>query len=184
MRRELPWLFGIALLTAGWAACGGSVEHGDTELPGADAGVDDAKKDSAKDVVTDKGAGWDVTSEDALPDYQDPGCPDAPPAIIDNQCDPLNPKPYDCPEGEACFPYVIYPSAPCEAEIYGAVCYYEGTGKQGDPCYGEPCASQHVCVVTGAGTVCVRLCELKVPGSCPNGMVCEPIDVLGYGGCL
>ena len=155
------------------------------QLPGADASREaDARKDGAKDGAAGKDAGKDQWQKDALPDYVDPGCPDAPPPVIDNQCDPLHPNPYDCPEGEACYPYVISPLEPCEAEIYGAQCEYAGTGQQNDPCYGEPCAPKHTCVITGAGIMCVRLCDLKVPGSCPEGMVCEPIDVLGYGGCL
>lgn len=183
MRRELALLLGLAALAAPWAACGGTVTSGDTELPGADASTLDAKKDSTKDAFV-KDTAKDTTGKDVLPDYQDPGCPDAPAPIIDNQCDPLKPAPGDCYSGEACYPYVIYPTEPCEAEIYGALCEPAGTGQQSDPCYGEACAPQHVCVITGAGTQCVRLCDLNKPASCPDGFVCEPIDVLGYGGCL
>jgi hypothetical protein len=184
MRRVPYLLLGLTALAWPWAACGGTVSTGDTELPGTDASTADAKKDSAKDALPHKDSGNDVWGKDVLPDYYDPGCPDAPAPIIDKECDPLKSPPGDCMSGEACYPYVIYPTEPCEAEVYGAICEPAGTGEQSDPCYGEACAPQHVCVITGAGTQCVRLCDLNKPAACPDGLVCEPIDVLGYGGCL
>lgn len=181
MRGALPILLGIGLMSFFWASCGGTVTSSETELQEPDAGMNpDAKKDASKDAKTDvKDAG-----KDALPDYIDPGCPDAPAPIIDNLCDPLAPAPGDCPQGEACYPYVIYPSEPCEAELYGSVCSPAGTATQDEPCGYDLCAAGHACVVTGAGTVCVLMCELDKIGACPDGRVCEPIDVLGYGGCL
>jgi hypothetical protein len=186
MRWVIPVLSGVFALALVFAACGGPVYQQESELTGADSGTADSKKDSAKDGTTSKDVVVkDQWQKDVLPDYSDPGCPDAPPPFIDNECDPLKSAPGDCiTEGEACYPYVIYPSSPCEAEVYGAICEPEGTGQQSDPCYGEACAAEHVCVITGAGTQCVHLCSLTVPGSCPDGLVCEPIDVLGYGGCL
>lgn len=183
MRGALPFFAGICLLPFWWTACGGTVSSSETDWETEDAAPGpDAKKDSGKDADADakKDSG-----KDALPDYFDPGCPDAPAPIIDNLCDPLAPAPGECMEGEACYPYVLYPTEPCEAEIYGSMCAMAGTAVQDEPCFGGPeCAPGHVCVVTGAGTVCVLMCELDKIASCPDGRVCEPIDVLGYGGCL
>jgi hypothetical protein len=187
MRRVIPVFFATFALATVWTACGGTVYQQEPEPAQADASTPpDAKKDStSKDVVSEKDVVVkDQGNKDVLPDYQDPGCPDAAPPIIDSQCDPLKSPPGDCMDGEACYPYVQYPSEPCEAEIYGSICMTAGTGQQSDPCYGEACAAGHVCVITGAGTQCVRLCSLTSLDPCPNGLVCEPIDVLGYGGCL
>ena len=126
MRRAPYLLLALLALASPWAACGGTVTSADSELPGADAAAD--RKDSSKDALIKKDADKDVWGKDVLPDYNDPGCPDAPPPVVDNQCDPLKPAPGNCLEGEACYPYVIYPSEPCEAEIYGALCEPAGTG--------------------------------------------------------
>ncbi len=184
MRGVLPVVLGLVCLAVSWIGCGGTVFHDQTSLHDADASVDadaskkDGSKDGAPDAKLDGG-------KDALSDYFDPGCPDAPLPVIDNQCDPLAPPPGDCMQGEACYPYVIYPSDPCEAEYYGSMCSEAGTSVQDEPCYGgAECAPGFTCVVSGAGTICVQMCDLHKLGSCPDGRVCEPIDVLGYGGCL
>ena len=73
----------------------------------------------------------------------------------------------------------------CGAETYGSLCYYAGTGTQSTPCESpDQCSAGYVCVASGAGNQCVQLCSLTEPGSCPDGMVCEAVDVPGYGGCL
>jgi hypothetical protein len=122
---------------------------------------------------------------DALPDYVDPGCPNQPPPATDFQCDPYAQFNGDCAPGDACYIYVQYPSMPCGQEIYGSFCYPAGSGQQGDSCNGGlDCAAGHVCVITGSGTQCVKLCKLSGNAGCPPGLVCEPIDVEGFGGCL
>ena len=116
--------------------------------------------------------------------YVDPGCPDAgPPPPPLNQCDPFG-SPTGCDLGEGCYPYVQYPSGKCDKEQYGTYCAPAGSGKQGDPCGGELCAANHVCVITGVGTQCVQLCPLVGADNCPSGLFCVPIDVEGYGGCF
>ena len=130
---------------------------------------------------------WDagLDAKDALPDYVDPGCPDAPPAETDFQCDPYNQNNGDCAPGEGCYIYVQYPQEACAQEIYGSYCQAAGGGTQGDPCGGGPdCGAGLVCVITGFGTQCVQLCPLSGASGCPDGLTCEAIDVEGFGGCF
>ncbi|MEZ4440140.1 MAG: hypothetical protein R3B72_13670 [Polyangiaceae bacterium] len=120
-----------------------------------------------------------------LPDYDDPGCPDKPPPIEDFQCDPYAQNNGDCLPEEGCFIFVDYPSQPCGQEVYGSACLPEGTGQQGSSCGGAlDCAGGFVCVISGSGTQCIQLCSLSGNSGCPPGLVCEPIDVVGFGGCL
>jgi hypothetical protein len=121
----------------------------------------------------------------SLPDYEDPGCQNQPPPIEDFQCDPYKQGNGDCPPGEGCYIYVDYPNEPCGQEIYGSVCFLGGNGTQGSACNGaQDCGGGYVCVITGSGTQCVQLCQLVGETGCPAGLVCEPIDVVGFGGCL
>lgn len=113
--------------------------------------------------------------------YVDPGCPDAAPPPPIKDCDVFGPN--TCPGGEACYPFVQYPTKPCDHELFGAICAPVGTGKQGDPCGAQNCAGGFVCVVTGQGTECVQLCDLFGAAKCPPGLFCVPIDVEGIGGC-
>lgn len=172
-------LLACALASAA-AGCGGSVD----EAPGveqiADAGRD-ARADARADARPTE-AGRDALS-DVKSEYHDPGCPDAPVTPPAWECDPKAPDGGTCPAGEACSPYVVYPGGPCEQETYGTTCVPAGSGVQGDPC-DSGCAAGHVCVVSGQGIQCIALCELGKVGSCAPGLVCEPIDVPGFAGCL
>lgn len=123
-------------------------------------------------------------SRDAQSDFRDPGCPDAAPLPFDKECDLLH-QPGGCPSGESCYPYVNYPSRPCQQEQYGTMCETTGVGGQGDPCdQGQGCGQGFVCVITGNGTQCVQDCSLTGPNTCPEGLFCEPVDVKGVGGCF
>jgi hypothetical protein len=117
--------------------------------------------------------------------FADPGCPPVttPPPV--DECNPLADV-SSCPMGESCFPFVDYPSGPCEVESYGTVCRRAGPGTQGDSCARDACAADHICVSTGRGTQCARLCGLAAdpPSVCAPGLLCLPIDIEGFGGCL
>jgi hypothetical protein len=77
------------------------------------------------------------------------------------------------------------PGEVCGQELYGSRCATAGSGGQGAACSGgADCQGGFVCVVTGAGNQCVELCPLVGNDDCPPGLVCEPIDIPGFGGCL
>ena len=168
-------LFVLPTLGAGCGPSVESIENGDGEDAGPDA-KPDVKWDGGKPVEAGK---------DALDEYVDPGCPDVGPPIEDFQCDPYKQGNGDCGFDEGCYIYVDYPSEPCGKETYGAFCMPVGPGGQGDSCNGgQDCGAGFVCVVTGSGTQCVEFCPLSGNDGCPPGLVCEPIDVEGFGGCL
>ncbi|MEO7095784.1 MAG: hypothetical protein ABI175_21170, partial [Polyangiales bacterium] len=114
----------------------------------------------------------------------DPGCPDAPMPPPDFSCDPYEVPSRTCPKGDACYPYVMPSTGPCDPEQYAAECFPEGSGTQGAPCDGGACAAGFVCVVSGAGNQCGAICHVGTPGACEDGYVCSPVDVPGIGVCL
>jgi len=122
---------------------------------------------------------------DAQPDYVDPGCPDAGPPLTQFMCDPYHQHNGNCPGNEGCYIFSTPPQTPCGQEVYGATCLAQGSGVQGSPCGGsKACSAGFTCVVSGSGDQCVQLCALMGGTGCPAGLVCEPIDVQGFGGCL
>lgn len=164
----------------GQVACGGISEDdsANKSLPGPDASQS-AKPDAGK---SDAPVDAPKDSKDALPDYTDPGCPDAPPPLISKECD-VYAEPTGCGTGETCYPFIEYPTGPCEQEVYGAMCVPAGSGGQGDECH-LGCKAGHVCVVSGQGTQCVKICDLSAPMPCPDGLVCVSVDVPGVGVCI
>lgn len=161
------------------AGCGHTVVIDDDPGEGGGAG--------GRPDASSTGGGKADAGKDALDEYNDPGCPDVGPPITDFQCDPYEQGGEACPPGEGCFIFVDYPdpSDPCGQEIYGALCAEGGIGAQGDPCGDRSgCQGGFACVVTGAGNQCVKLCALSGNDGCGPGLVCEPIDVEGFGGCL
>jgi hypothetical protein len=122
---------------------------------------------------------------DVLEEYIDPGCPDAGPKMTDFTCNAYDQDSGDCPMGQGCYIFVQYPMTVCGQEVYGTACEPAGMGAQGASCGGgQDCAPGLACVVSGAGDQCVTLCPLTGDDGCPDGLVCEPIDVEGFGGCL
>ena len=114
-----------------------------------------------------------------------PSCPPPESPVPVYQCDPVAPV-SGCAPDEACAPFADYPSDPCQVERSGTACAKPGPGQQGDPCGDRACAERHVCVRSGRGPICARLCELgaRLPRSCDEGSLCLPIEIEGLGACL
>jgi hypothetical protein len=163
--------------------CGTTVVEDETTVvtPSKDAGRDARARDSGVFV---EDARPEDAAHDAFDEYVDPGCPEAGPPIQDLQCDPYHQGNGDCPPDQGCYIYVQYPPDACTQEVYGAACAPAGVAQQGESCEQELCAPGFVCVVSGEGVQCVALCNLSGEDGCPPGLVCEPIDVEGFGGCL
>ena len=179
------FLFAVGSLAVGSLACGGQAEVDRTRR---DAPIP-SPAEPLRPLENVPDAGQTLEPPPLPPPDTDPfiesGC--APIADLPNinQCNPLS-TPSDCPPGTACFPYVNYPEGPCEVETFGAACMPTGSGTQGDSCSREPCAADHICVSTGRGTQCVRLCSFadSAGSVCAPGLLCLPIDIEGFGGCL
>ncbi|MCC6556441.1 MAG: hypothetical protein IT372_26065 [Polyangiaceae bacterium] len=184
-RRPLLLLMALSAPAPALALAAGC---GDTVVVGGNPGGSGAGAGTGGDGPTGgAGAGGKDGGKDALQEYEDPGCPDSGPAPTDFQCDPYHQNNGDCAPGEGCYIFVHYPEPGevCGQEIYGALCAPAGFGGQGAPCNGAfDCQGGFVCVVTGAGNQCIQLCPLAGNDGCPPGLVCEPIDVEGFGGCL
>jgi hypothetical protein len=164
------------------AGCGTTVVADDSSTTST---AHDAGKDArAHDAAFPPDARPEDASHDAFEDYSDPGCPDAGPPTPALDCDPYHQGNGDCPPDQGCYIYVQYPADACTQEVYGAACAPAGTGTQGQGCEQELCAPGFACVVSGEGVQCVQLCNLSGDAGCPPGLVCEPIDVQGFGGCL
>ena len=116
--------------------------------------------------------------------YVDPGCDGGRSTRTEYECDPLDPA--SCAAGLACFAFAQPPLEPCGEEVFVSQCLAPGPGEQGDDCLGHrDCAAAHLCVVTGAGTQCVRACDVGGgEPSCPRGFLCRSTDVPGYGACF
>jgi|HubBroStandDraft_6_1064221.scaffolds.fasta_scaffold381149_2 hypothetical protein len=131
------------------------------------------------------GFGMGGGADGGLADYTDPGCPDAGPKTTMFTCDAYHQDDGECAPGQGCYVFVEYPTTPCSGEIYGSECGLAGPGMEGDPCGSSTdCAAGFTCVVSGQGDQCVQLCDPSGNDDCPSGDVCQPIDVLGFGGCL
>ena len=162
--------------------CNSSIE---TSAPGGGGGGGAGWGGGHTSSSSGSSSGGFDAGKDALPDYVDPGCPDAGPAVQSFDCDPYHQQNGDCLPGEGCYIFVSYPEEPCGQETYGSFCMPVGAGGQGDGCNGaQDCGGGFVCVVSGSGNQCVKLCQLVGSSGCPAGLVCEPIDVEGFGGCL
>ncbi|HKO89555.1 MAG TPA: hypothetical protein VJU61_00290 [Polyangiaceae bacterium] len=176
----------LVTCTLAFLGCGGQAEV-DVTRRGAD--VPSPRPSKVRDGGVDAGAPSLVPSppvDMSEPEpFEDPGCPPVPPAPARNDCDPLA-EPSGCGESQSCFPFVIYPEGPCEVEQYGTMCLLAGPGTQGDACSRQGCAAGHICVLTGRGTQCARVCSFAdgAPEVCAPGLLCQPIDIEGFGSCL
>ncbi|MBN2195479.1 MAG: hypothetical protein JW751_21855 [Polyangiaceae bacterium] len=180
------WVGALLLLVAG---CGGatSVDPEGEGAPwsGGTPGLPLGGAGGRRDAGLDVGGDVVVYPEDVRSDYVAPECPETPAPPVAQQCDPF--AAIDtCPMGTACAPFVEYPPGddPCARERYGTTCLPYGGGLQGDPCEYGTCSAGYLCVLTGAGTQCVELCNTLGANTCEPGRFCEPIDVQpGIGGC-
>lgn len=123
--------------------------------------------------------------EEEPPTFVDPVCPNAPVRSPVYECDPWASE-SGCEPGDGCFPVVLYPRGPCEVERFGAVCRPAGSGTQGEACGDLGCAAGHVCVSTQRGRHCAQSCAIGTaePTRCNPGLLCQPIDIDGFGACL
>lgn len=158
------------LFTAALAACGGQLVD-----PSQDAG---RRRDGG-------GSGSsDAADADGPPVFIDDICIDAakiPPSLA---CDPFVTG--SCPAGKGCYAIPPRASGSCEPGSYGTICAAEGKGAQGAFCNDTTeCLSGHVCVKSGLGNHCAKLCKVSDLGSCGEGRVCRVLDLSGsgWGGC-
>jgi hypothetical protein len=181
-RGAIAWGVMIAV-----TACGGSVDRKD-QRPGfaagaggelADGGVGGAGADGGA-LATGGTAGAESGGASNGGAYDDPGCPDTPPSDVIDECDPHGAF-SGCAPGERCIPTVQY-ADDCGTEVFGTECVPAGTGRQGDDCTDEACAEHFVCVTTGQGNQCVRICTISPDGQddCDPGFLCQTLDVDGY----
>lgn len=189
----LRWTL-VGLLVAVAAACGGSVgDEGGSGVGGSSSGG--TSSGGTGGIATGGGgfggtpfggfgghiadAGKDAISLDG---WVDPQCPDAAPPEPQFDCDPFGPN--TCGTNLGCYPWVNYPTGPCDFEEYGAVCSLAGFAKQGEPCGdSSQCAAGLSCWLTGQGTECLQLCQPFGPDTCPPGLLCMGTDVEGIGAC-
>jgi hypothetical protein len=184
-----PWRHGLgaALAAIALASCGGIADQAPT---GGDAGRHrDAGRDAAMPDRIDAGndAGPDGADADsALPVYVEDACPPSTPDPPSYECDPFSANTAQCAKGYGCYPVPPAGNDPCHPGSWGTKCQAAGTGTQGTSCNGSRlfCASGYVCVKSGAGDQCVKLCRLQQLEPCTDGLVCNPLDVIGFGGCL
>jgi hypothetical protein len=179
MKRNLLFAFLIAPV----AACGGAV----TETPSnGDAGTrrDSGRGGSDRDRSDGSPSGFDARPNDDFPVYREDACPDAPPVPPVLQCDPFQQS--TCPLNLGCYPIPPRASGQCQPGRYSTMCLPTGPRTQGDPCSdGTDCAGGFICVKSGQGDQCVKLCRTTEFGGCDDGRVCREVDVSGsgLGGC-
>ncbi|MBP9111839.1 MAG: hypothetical protein KBF88_03480 [Polyangiaceae bacterium] len=185
--------FVSSLLFCSYVACGGGIEGEDPDAETTDVGlpdnnvvtVDGSRPDAVGKDTGPIGPRPDGSTPDASKDggpFVDKPCPDAatPPPQFD--CNVQNQT--GCNLGEGCYPYVDYPEDRCGKEIYGSLCAPAGKTPTGQVCGSVlECAPGNVCVITGAGTKCAKSCDITKAGQCPEGQVCDPVDVAGVGVC-
>ena len=158
------------LLAAALAGCGGSL---------VDAGADAGRRRDGGD-----GSSSDAGSADDPPVFIDDICVDAarpPPSLA---CDPF--APLSCSAGKGCYAVPPRATGACQPGTYGTICAVEGKGVQGSACNDTTeCVGSHVCVKSGLGNHCAKLCKVSELGSCTDGRVCRVLDLSGsgWGGC-
>ena len=160
----------LLFLATAFAGCGGELVDS-----GADAGRRrDGGSGSSSDAESDRGP--PIVIDDMCIDAARP-----PPSLA---CDPFAPAP--CPAGKGCYAVPPRATGACRPGTYGTICSAEGKGIQGSPCNDTTeCVGSHVCVKSGLGNHCAKLCKVSVLGSCSDGRICRVLDLSGsgWGGC-
>lgn len=187
------WLVAVLGVLVAGSSCADAADFG-THRKNSAFDPFDVSDGAVGETAPDAGTGAETTpttaaSIDEVGDlYEEQHCPDAVQRVEKIECDPLaetDPeRSSDCPEFEGCYPYVHYPSAPCEPETFGTRCDLAGTGLQGDGCNDIRCAPGFLCVVTGRGMECAELCPLPGVNSCADGLICGSLDIDGFGVCI
>lgn len=177
---------GAAFAVIALASCGGLAEHASVS---DDAGRHrDAGRDAAADRTEpgDDASPPDANVDSDLPAYVEDACPPSTPDPPSYECDPFSASAPQCSKGYGCYPVPPAGKDPCHPGSWGTTCMAAGIGTQGASCNGSRmfCAAGYVCVKTGAGDQCVKLCRLQQLEPCTDGLVCNPLDVIGFGGCL
>jgi hypothetical protein len=169
----------LALVTG----CGGAVTGGSPTLDGGKHREGGHAGSGDRDVVTLPPPD-DAPPNDDFPVFHEDACADvnAPPPMI--ECDPFVQS--TCALGMACYPVPPRASDNCHPGKYSTICLPAGRGTQGTPCGdGTDCAAGFICVKSGEGDQCVKLCRTDEFNSCTDGRVCREVDVTGsgLGGC-
>lgn len=164
--------------------CVGEGEEGSTSEPGTTSattsagpttldGADATSTSTTTSTSTSTATSTSSTTEPA----EETGLPPDPPTSTSTTGDDPN-APYgpclgddDCPvAGSICIPTPLGNTVcapPCDEQM----CTYEGMSGASVTCY----------PIDASFSGCILLCEL--PEQCPDGMVCEPVEMMGIGVC-
>lgn len=165
------------------ASCGGAVGPArlDETQGGSSGFASLGGRGGAGTPLSSKGgaSGGGVTST-----YVEPDCPVAPLPTVYSECDPLG-ESAECGPGTGCYPITSYPSEPCGSETFQMLCLPSGAGQQWASCDAlDDCAAGYICVVTGDGTECLKMCDPEAVSPCPKGLFCDGVDLQGIGICF
>ena len=164
-------------------ACGGSVFE---PPPVADGGTrrDTGHGGPERERGNETTPGVDARPQDDFPVFHEDACPDAPMEPPPLECDPFNQS--TCPPHQGCYPIPPRATDHCHPGSYSTLCLPSGPGAQGFPCGdGTDCIAGFICVKSGQGDECVKLCRTTDVSACIDGRVCREVDVTGsgWGGC-
>ena len=175
--RVVPVLLVLAV------GCGGAVVD-PSATPDGGRRRDSGRPGSDRDSGIDPPPPDDARPNDDFPVFREDACADVrtPPPTL--ECDPFVQS--TCPPTMACYPIPPQASGNCQPGRYSTLCFPAGRGTQGTPCSdGTECAAGFICVKSGQGDQCVKICRTDEFNSCTDGRVCREVDVTGsgLGGC-
>jgi hypothetical protein len=170
----------VLLLVVG---CGGAVVDV-SPVPDSGARRDGGRGGQERDRDNEGSPGVDARPQDDFPVFREDACPDAPIPTPPLECDPFMQS--TCPLRQGCYPVPPRATDSCHPGTYSTLCLPSGNGAQGWPCGdATDCVAGFICVKSGEGDQCVKLCKPTDIGSCTDGRVCREVDVTGsgWGGC-